>query len=83
MADDNPLMLVGPGNLAVSAVGLSWETNSNPYDANNGPKLVGAKLNHIGMEATGEGTGNMVLDQQIANNDEFALYGAVTSDSVH
>jgi len=43
VADDTPLMLVGPSGL-VSAVGFS--VNSlNPYIEGNGPRIVGAKLN--------------------------------------
>ena len=31
-ADDTPFTLVGPGGREVSAVGLSWTTDSFPYD---------------------------------------------------
>jgi len=48
VADDSPLMLVGPNNQLVSAVGLSWETTTSPYDSLNGPRLVGAKLRPSG-----------------------------------
>jgi hypothetical protein len=46
VADDTPLMLVGPGGREVSAVGLTWTTDTSPYDA--GPVLDGAKLNWVG-----------------------------------
>lgn len=75
--DGSPLFLAGPNGQIVSAVGLSWQTNSSPYDPNNGPRLVGAKLNHVGAQAYGEGTNNMILNN-IAGylpNNELALYG--------
>ncbi|GAB5527800.1 MAG: hypothetical protein Roseis2KO_56720 [Roseivirga sp.] len=75
IADDSPLTLVGPNNETFNATGLSWDNSSNPYDLNNGPRLVGAKLNHTGTAAIGEGSGNPLLDQQTPANDEFALYG--------
>ncbi len=79
VADNTPLMLVGPNNQMVSAVGLTWvnEDNSSPYDENNGPRLVGAKLNYVGQQAIGEGTYNLLFNNQNATlpNDEFALYG--------
>src|SRR5262249_44578067 len=73
VADDTPLTLIGPGGREVSAVGLTWTTDTSPYDA--GPKLVGAKLNRIGNHADGEG-GVRVMDRfGYLPNDEFALYG--------
>lgn len=77
VADDTPLTLVGPNNQLVSAVGLSWETDSSPYDENNGPRLVGAKLNYVGDQAIGEGVSNSfaALGGAIAPNSEFDLYG--------
>lgn len=77
IADDTPLMLVGPNNQMVSAVGLTWETTTSPYDPNNGPRLVGAKLNYVGTSATGEGSNSPILNQQLdfLPNDEFSLYG--------
>ena len=76
VADDTPLMFYGPDNQIQSGVGLTWETTSNPYDSNNGPRLVGAKLNHVGSAPIGEGS-NSMQDQNIGflPNDEFALYG--------
>lgn len=70
--DDTPLLLIGPGGQEFNAVGLSWETDSSPYDS--GPKLVGAKLNFVGDEARGEG--GLYLAQVIGlmPNDEFSLY---------
>lgn len=68
--DDTPLMLVGPGGVAVSAVGLSWENTSSAYDADNGPRLVGAKLNRIDGPMQGEGFGPPVS----LPNDASVLY---------
>ncbi len=79
VADDTPLTLVGPNNQLVSAVGLTWETDSSPYDENNGPRLVGAKLNYVGDEAVGEGVSNTIAEQILGDflppNSEFDLYG--------
>jgi hypothetical protein len=71
--DDTPLLLIGPGGQEFNAVGLSWETDSSPYDA--GPVLVGAKLNFVGEEPIGEG-GVRVAEQFIGMmpNDELSLY---------
>lgn len=71
VADDTPLMLVGPAGL-VSAVGLFKESDSTPYES--GPYLVGAKLNRIdpvrdaGEDAPRLFAGNLP-------NDGLALYG--------
>ena len=73
VADDTPLTLVGPGGREVSAVGLTWTTDSSPYDA--GPVLVGAKLNRVGDEAVGEGGVGILEHAGALPNDEFALYG--------
>jgi poly(3-hydroxybutyrate) depolymerase len=70
VADETPLMLVGPGNVAVSAVGLSWENTASPYDENNGPRLVGAKLNRIDGPMQGEGPGL----PGFTSNDASVLY---------
>ncbi|GAB5473094.1 MAG: hypothetical protein Mars2KO_11930 [Maribacter sp.] len=75
IADDSPLQLFGPNNQVVSAIGLSWENTSSPYDENNGPRLVGAKLNFVGNEPQGEGLQNPIWQQQLPPNHEFALYG--------
>ncbi len=70
--DDTPLLLVGPGGQEFDAVGLSWETDRTPYD--EGPSLVGAKLNHVGDEVLGEG-GVRAGEQFVGlPNDERALY---------
>src|SRR6185436_20762314 len=53
VADETPLVLVGPGGREVTAVGLVWTTDKSPYDA--GPVLVGAKLNQVGAQPAGEG----------------------------
>ena len=73
VADDTPLTLVGPGGREVSAVGLTWTTDTSPYDA--GPVLVGAKLNRVGDEAVGEGGVSLLERAGTLPNDEFALYG--------
>lgn len=75
--DGTPLQLIGPNQRVVSAVGLTWETSTSPYDLNNGPRLVGAKLNYCGDKAIGEGVaGNRLLETLGAlPNDEFSLYG--------
>lgn len=67
VADDKPLMLVGP-NGPVSAVGLSKES-TNPYVA--GPSLVAAKLTRFSTQ--GEG-GPRLLGGPFPN-DGVALYG--------
>lgn len=74
VADDSPLMLVGPQGQVVSAVGLSWQNTGNPYDDNNGPSLVGAKLNHIGDEVMGEGVNSPLVNAVFPANDELTLY---------
>ncbi|MBK8266384.1 MAG: hypothetical protein IPK80_34290 [Nannocystis sp.] len=67
VADDQPLLLVGPEG-PVSAVGLSKES-SNPYVT--GPSLVAAKL----TRATSEGEGGPRLLGGPFPNDGAALYG--------
>ena len=71
--DNTPLLLIGPGGQEFNAVGLSWETDSTPYDA--GPVLVGAKLNFVGEEPIGEG-GLPLVGSTIGMmpNDEISLY---------
>ncbi|WP_395696277.1 hypothetical protein [Nocardioides sp.] len=73
VADDTPLVLVGPDGREVSAVGLTWTTDTSPYDA--GPVLVGAKLNRVGTEPVGEGGVSLLERSGTLPNDEFALYG--------
>ena len=70
--DETPLLLIGPGGQEFNAVGLSWETDTSPYDS--GPKLVGAKLNFVGNEALGEGGLTVARALGLLPNDEFALY---------
>jgi hypothetical protein len=70
--DETPLLLIGPGGQEFNAVGLSWETDSSPYDS--GPKLVGAKLNFVGDEPLGEGGLNVAQIIGMVPNDEFTLY---------
>jgi hypothetical protein len=73
VADETPLMLIGPQGQEVSAVGLTWTTDTSPYDV--GPQLVGAKLNFVGTEAVGEG-GVTLIERGggFMPNDEFSLY---------
>lgn len=73
--DGTPVMLIGPDQQIVSAVGRSWETTTSPYDPNNGPRLVGAKLNYCGEKAAGEGAAGAMVADNVIPNDEFALYG--------
>ena len=67
VADDKPLMLVGPQG-PVSAVGLAKES-SNPYVA--GPSLVAAKLTRFSTK----GEGGPRLMGGPFPNDGVALYG--------
>jgi hypothetical protein len=71
--DETPLLLVGPGGKEVSAVGLTWTTNSSGYTS--GPVLVGAKLTHAGEKAEGESGVRSMETFGYIPNDEFALYG--------
>ena len=72
VADATPLLLIGPEGQEFNAVGLTWTTDKSPYD--QGPVLVGAKLNYVGEQAVGEG-GVFLMDQTpFMPNDEFALY---------
>ncbi|MCL4255574.1 MAG: phospholipase [Anaerolineae bacterium] len=73
VADDTPLLLIGPDGEVFNAVGLTWETDKTPYDS--GPVLVGAKLNFVGEEAIGEGGAPLIeANLGFLPNDEFALY---------
>ncbi|MEO0326264.1 MAG: hypothetical protein AAF447_25170, partial [Myxococcota bacterium] len=74
VADDTPLTLVGPGGRTESAVGLSWETTTSPYDPDNGPRLVGAKLNRVGERVLGEGLSVPAPASVAIPNDELLLY---------
>lgn len=73
--DDTPLLLIGPGGQEFNAVGLSWETDTTPYDS--GPRLVGAKLNFVGDISAGEGA-IRILERGTFGaffpNDEFEVY---------
>ena len=75
VADDTPLLLIGPEGGVFNAVGLTWETDTTPYES--GPVLVGAKLNAVGEVPPGEG-GVRLLEGRFGPgfmpNDEFALY---------
>jgi hypothetical protein len=71
VADDTPLMLVGPEGL-VSAVGLFKESDSTPYES--GPYLVGAKLNRIDPAGDAGDDGPRLFAGNLPN-DGLALYG--------
>ena len=70
--DETPLLLIGPNGQEFNAVGLSWETDTSPYDS--GPKLVGAKINHVGNDALGEGGLGFGTRSGVLPNDELSLY---------
>ncbi|MFN3199546.1 MAG: phospholipase [Bradymonadia bacterium] len=72
--DDSPLLLVGPDARVESAVGLFKENTSSPYDPDNGPRLVGAKLNRVDAEVLGEGVSSRLSDAVFTPNDEHQLY---------
>jgi len=72
VGDETPLLLIGPNGQEFNAIGLSWETDTSPYDS--GPKLVGAKLNHVGNEALGEGGLGFGTRSGVLPNDELSLY---------
>lgn len=79
VADDSPLTLVGPDGRTASAVGLTWETSADspydtrsPYNADGGPRVIGAKLNRIDGPASGEGVRTPLA--AVAANDASALY---------
>ncbi len=71
----NPLKLVGPGGVVVSAAGLSYGDGSTPmtaYNPGSGPKLVAAKLSVMstaGESAPAAFSGSLP-------NDGVALYGS-------
>jgi hypothetical protein len=70
--DGTPLTFLGPDG-PQSGVGLTWE-QPGATGYGTGPQLVGAKLNHVGDQAEGEG-GIPIMGQAVLPNDEFALYG--------
>ena len=72
VADATPLLLIGPGGQEFNAVGLTWTTDKSPYD--QGPQLVGAKLNYTGERAVGEGGASLLERSPFMPNDEFSLY---------
>lgn len=71
----DPLKLVGPGGVVVSAAGLTYGDGSTPmtaYDPGSGPKLVAAKLSVMstaGESAPAPFSGSLP-------NDGVALYGS-------
>jgi hypothetical protein len=71
--DETPLQLIAPDGHATSAVGLTWTTDKSPYD--RGPSLVGAKLNAIDPDRTGEGGVTLPERAAFMPNDEVSLYG--------
>ena len=75
VADDTPVLLVGPNNRLESGVGLSWTNEASPYDPNNGPRLVGAKLNRIDRAGVaGEGFDTPAAGMIVPPNHELLLY---------
>jgi hypothetical protein len=72
VADSTPLTLIGPSGREFNAVGLSWTTDTSPYD--RGPVLVGAKLNRVGERPVGEGGVTLMDRAAYLPNDEFSLY---------
>jgi hypothetical protein len=71
----NPLKLVGPGDVVVSAAGLSYGDGSTPmtaYEPGSGPKLVAAKLSV--MSAAGESA--PAPFSSALPNDGVSLYGS-------
>ena len=66
------LILVGPNGQEFNAQGMYKETLSSPYDANNGPRLVGAKLNYSDPNVAEGFSINLPFPRP--DNDEFALY---------
>ena len=77
--DDTPLLLVGPNNQLASAAGMTWETSTSPYDENNGPRLVGAKLNRLEGPKRGESVSDipnpLVRQLAVPANDASVLFG--------
>ncbi|WP_165251303.1 hypothetical protein [Paludisphaera soli] len=71
----DPLKLVGPGGVVVSAAGLAYGDGSTPmtaYNPGSGPKLVGAKLSVMstaGESAPAAFSGSLP-------NDGVSLYGS-------
>ena len=68
------LLLVGPGGAVVNARGLTWQNSTSPYDENNGPRFVGAKLNRLD-DGPMVGEGIRAPAGAIPPNDAWALYG--------
>jgi poly(3-hydroxybutyrate) depolymerase len=67
------LFLVGPGGVVENARGFTWVNSTSPYDENNGPRFVGAKLNRLDGPMEGEGTVSPA--PVFPPNDAWALYG--------
>lgn len=67
------LILVGPNGQEFNAQGIFKETTSSPYDENNGPRLVGAKINYCDPN-TADGQ-SITLPIPRPGNDEYVLYG--------
>ncbi len=73
------LILIEPNGQEFNAQGLFKETFSSPYDANNGPILVGAKLNYCSPDVA-DGP-SIQLPMQQPGNDEYALYGDILAQA--
>ena len=70
--------LLGPNGQEFNAQGLFKENFSSPYDENNGPYLVGAKLNYCDPNVA-DGASNPFFNQQ--PNDEYSLYGDILEEA--
>lgn len=73
------LILISPDGQEFNAQGLFKETFSSPYDANNGPVLVGAKINYCDPDVA-DGP-SIQLPIQRPGNDEYALYGDILAQA--
>ncbi len=69
------LILIDPEGEEFNAQGLFKDTFSSPYDENNGPRLVGAKLNYCDPNVADGPSINLPIAQP--GNDEYALYGDI------
>jgi hypothetical protein len=73
------LILIGPGGQEFNAKGLAKETFSSPYDPDNGPRLVGAKLNYCDPNVADGPSINLPVAPP--GNDEYSLYGDILSQA--
>ncbi|MCR9051916.1 MAG: cadherin repeat domain-containing protein [Phaeodactylibacter xiamenensis] len=73
------LILIGPDGQEFNAQGLFKETFSSPYDANNGPVLVGAKINYCDPNVADGPSIQLPIPRP--GNDEYALYGDILAQA--